>query len=218
MPSAKSFVHREYRPLDPAFLHDERQYLERQWGVLHVMERHRDDLVHDIEKCRSLARRAGIPAPPEADKLLALIGIGNRFRRDDGAGLEVARRLRLAHPPGVRFFEQEGEPASLIETWSEVEEALVVDAVSSGSPPGTVHRFDASAEPLPAELFRASTHAMGLTDAIELGRELNRLPGRLVVYGIVGESFEAGEGLTPAVQEAVAALVMDLYHELSGAS
>src|SRR6266545_4722145 len=143
MPSAKRFVHREYRPLDPAFLHDERQYLERQWGVLHVMERHRDDLVHDIEKCRSLARRAGIPArPPEADKLLALIGIGNRFRRDDGAGLEVARRLRLAHPPGVTFFEQEGEPASLIETWSEVEEALVVDAVSSGSPPGTVHRFD----------------------------------------------------------------------------
>jgi hydrogenase maturation protease len=219
MPSAKSFVHREYRPLDPAFLHDERQYLERQWGVLHVMERHRDDLVRDIEKCRSLAKRAGIPArPPKADRLLALIGIGNRFRRDDGAGLEVARRLRLAHPPGVRFFEQEGEPASLIETWSEVEEALVVDAVSSGSPPGTVHRFDASTQPLPAKLFRASTHAMGLSDAIELGRELNRLPGRLVVYGIEGESFEAGEGLTQAVQDAVAALVLDLYHELSGAS
>src|SRR6266542_1858592 len=111
MRSAKSFVHREYRPLDPAFLHDERQYLERQWGVLHVMERHRDDLVHDIEKCRSLARRAGIPArPPEADKLLALIGIGNRFRRDDGAGLEVARRLRLAHPTSLQVSSRRASP------------------------------------------------------------------------------------------------------------
>jgi hydrogenase maturation protease len=218
-PSAKSFVHREFHPMDPAFLHDERQFLERQWGVLHVMERERDHLADDIEKCRSLAKRAGIPTrDPEADKLLALIGIGNRFRRDDAAGLEVARRLRLAGPPGVRFFEEEGEPATLIETWSDVEEALVVDAVSSGLRPGTVHRFDAIADPLPVEFFRPSTHAMGLAEAVELGRELNRLPERLVVYGIEGESFDTGEGLTPVVQDVVAQLVMELYHELSGAS
>jgi hydrogenase maturation protease len=218
----RSFVHREFRPMDPAFLHDERQFLERQWGVLHVMERERDHLVHDIERCRSLARRAGIPLDrtrePGADRLLALIGIGNRFRRDDAAGLEVARRLRLTGPPGVTILEQEGEPTSLIEAWSDAEEALVVDAVSSGSLPGTIHRFEGTADPLPAELFRPSTHAMGLAEAVELGRELNRLPGRLVVYGIEGESFDAGEGLTPVVQEAVAKLVMDLYHELSGAS
>jgi hydrogenase maturation protease len=219
-PSAKSFVHREHKPSDPAFLRDERQYLERQWGALHVMERERDHLVRDIQACRSLAKRAGIPLErgPGADRLLALIGIGNQFRRDDAAGLEVARRLRLTRPPGVEIYEEEGEPASLIETWSEVEEALVADAVSSGSPPGTIHRFDASSEPLPADLFRASTHAMGLAEAVELGRELNRLPRRLVVYGIEGESFEAGEGLTHAVQDAVAALVLDLYNELSGAS
>jgi hydrogenase maturation protease len=218
----RSFVHREFRQMDPAFLRDARQFLERQWGVLHVMERERDHLARDIERCRSLAKRAGIPLRPQVeagrDKLLALIGIGNRFRGDDAAGLEVARRLRLTGPPGVRILEQEGEPTSLIEAWSDAEEALVVDAVSSDSPPGTIHRFDGTAEPLPAELFRPSTHAMGLAEAVELGRELNRLPGRLVVYGIEGESFEAGEGLTPAVQEAVAALVMDLYHELSGAS
>jgi hydrogenase maturation protease len=222
VPSAKSFVHREFRPLDPAFLHDERQFLERQWGVLHVMERERDHLSRDIEKCRSLAKRAGIPvqrvAEAGADKLLALIGIGNQFRGDDAAGLEVARRLRLTGPPGVTILEQEGEPTSLIEAWSEVEEALVIDAVSSGSLPGTIHRFEGTAEPLPAELFRPSTHAMGLAEAVELGRELNRLPARLVIYGIEGESFEAGKGLTRVVQDAVAQLVMDLYHELSGAS
>jgi hydrogenase maturation protease len=220
-PSAKGFVHREHHLSDPAFLRDERQFLERQWGVLHVMERDRDHLLRDIERCRSLAKRAGIPLQseePGADKLLALIGIGNRYRRDDAAGLEVARRLRKAHPPGVKFFEEEGEPATLIETWSEVEEALVVDAVSSGARPGTLHRFDPIAEPLPLEFFRSSTHVMGIAEAVELARELNRLPGRLVVYGIEGESFDAGEGLTPAVQDAVAALVMDLYAELSGAS
>jgi hydrogenase maturation protease len=149
--------------------------------------------------------------------MLAVIGIGNRFRRDDAAGLEVARRLRLARPPGVVVKEDEGEAASLIEAWSDVDEALVIDAVSSGGEPGTLHRYEVNEEPLPAKLFRSSTHAVGLAEAIELGRSLERLPGRLVVYAIEGKSFEAGEGLTAPVQQVVADLVMDLYHELSGA-
>jgi hydrogenase maturation protease len=222
VPSARSFVHRERKPSDPAFLRDERRYLERQWGSLHVMEREREHLIHDIERSRSLARRAGIPLDrlpePKENPLLALIGIGNRFRRDDAAGLEVARRLRLAHPPGVEIMEQEGEPATLIESWSDADEALVIDAVSSGSDPGTIHRLEIADGPLPADLFGHSTHAMGLPEAVELARELNRLPGWMVVYGIEGESFKAGEGLTPAVQEAVKRLVLDLYRELSGAS
>jgi hydrogenase maturation protease len=218
----RTFVHREFQPTDPAFLHDERRFLERQWGVLHLMEREREHLVHDIERARSLAERTGIRVDRKLDReerrLLSLIGVGNRFRRDDAAGLEVVRRLRLAHPPGVVLIEQEGEPASLIESWSTADEALVIDCVSSGSSPGRVHRFDVTDAPLPAEIFNPSTHAMGLPEAVELARELDRLPGRLVVYGIEGENFEAGEGLSEPVQKTVEKLVMDLYHELSGAS
>jgi GAF domain-containing protein len=55
-----SLVHRESRRTYPIFLHDERQYLQRQWGVLHVMEREREHLDRDIERARSLAARAGI--------------------------------------------------------------------------------------------------------------------------------------------------------------
>jgi hydrogenase maturation protease len=222
MPTVRTFVHREFAPKDPAFLRDERQFLQRQWGVLHVMEREREHLVHDIERARSLAARAGMrvdrePQREELEKLLSLIGIGNRFRSDDAAGLEVVRRLRLAHPPGVRLTEQEGEPASLIESWSSVDEALVVDSVSAGSAPGTLHRFDVTDARLPAQVF-PSTHAMGLPEAVELARELGRLPKRLVVYGIEGQSWEAGEGLSEPVQKTVEKLVMDLYHELTGAS
>src|SRR5262245_5852827 len=111
------------------------------------MEREREHLNRDIEHARSLAARAGIRIDREDEQhkektLLSLIGIGNRFRRDDAAGLEVVRRLRLAHPPGVILIEQEGEPASLIEAWSSADEALVVDGISSGSAPGRLHRFD----------------------------------------------------------------------------
>ena len=157
-------------------------------------------------------------ADDRESKVLALIGIGNQFRRDDAAGLEVAHRLRVAHPTGVRILEQEGEPTSLIEAWSGADEVLVVDGVYSGAAPGTLHRFDAREGPLPAELFKSSTHALGVAEAVELARELDRLPARLVVYGIEGESFGVGEGLTPIVEQAVEKLVMELYRELEGRS
>jgi hydrogenase maturation protease len=219
----RTFVHREFEPKDPAFLRDERQFLERQWGVLHMMEREREHLVRDIERARSLAARAGIEIGAgvergEEKRLLSVIGIGNRVSGDDAAGLEVVRRLRLAHPPGVRLVDEEGVPTSLIEEWSQVDEALVVDAISSGSAPGRLHRFDCTDAPLPSQVFNPSTRAAGLPEAVELARELGRLPGRLIVYGIEGESFDAGAGLSDPVRATVAKLVMDLYHELSGAS
>ena len=200
------FIHREHRPSDPAFLREERRFLDRENDSLSMMEKHRDQLEHDIEVARHRAHELGISlkhAPEVGFRAwLALIGVGNRFRRDDGAGLEVTSRLRATHPAGCRILEEQGEPLSLIEGFALVKEALVVDAVSSGADPGTLHRFDATREPLPAELFKSSTHALGIPDAVELARELGRLPDRLVVYGIEGESFEAGEGLTPAVEPA----------------
>ena len=45
-------------------------------------------------------------------------------------------------------------------------------------------------------LFRTSTHLLGVAEAVELGRELDRLPQRLTVYGIEGERFDVGEGLS----------------------
>ncbi len=120
------------------------------------------------------------------------------------------------HPPGIRILEEEGEPGTLIEGFALVKEVLVIDAVSTGAEPGTLHRFDATHEPLPAEVFRASTHALGVADAIELARELDRLPQRIAVYGIEGESFETGEGLSPAVAETVNRLVGELHEEFGG--
>jgi hydrogenase maturation protease len=218
MAITRHFVHRGRNPADPAFQREERKFLAVQRDSLHLMERHRDQLQHEIEKARSEAHGLGISlshAPESGYRAwLALIGVGNRFRRDDAAGLEVAARLRATHPPGCRILEEEGEPGSLIEGWALVKEALVVDAVSTGAEPGTLHRFDATAEPLPAELFRSSTHALGVADAVELARELDRLPHRLAVYGIEGEGFETGEGLSPAVDATVDALVAELCEEL----
>jgi hydrogenase maturation protease len=149
--------------------------------------------------------RDALPRPDDRADLIA--GVGNAWRGDDAAGLVAARRLRETLP-GVRVVEVEGDPAALLDLWAGAERAIVVDAVRSGAPPGTIHRVDASA--LPAGLRSASTHALGLADAVELARALGRLPARLELYGIEGARFETGEGLTPAVARAVEALCEQL--------
>jgi hydrogenase maturation protease len=140
-----------------------------------------------------------------------VIGVGNTYRRDDGVGPAVAERLRGRRDLEVATCEQ--EPSRLLDAWAGADLALVVDAVASGADPGTVHRFDASERPVPSGVFRGSTHAFGVGEAIELARALGRLPGRVLVYGVEGAEFAAGDGLSPAVAAAVEPLVAELVEE-----
>jgi hydrogenase maturation protease len=137
-----------------------------------------------------------------------VIGVGNAYRSDDAAGLHVARLLRER---GVEALAYEGEPVTLLDTFAGRDAVVLVDAVRSGAAAGTVHRADASERPLPTELGGVpSTHLLGVGEAIELARTLGRLPASVVVYGIEGESFEAGSELSPAVAAAVEQVVAEL--------
>jgi hydrogenase maturation protease len=135
-----------------------------------------------------------------------VIGVGNAWRGDDGAGLAVTRRLRELAPAGVEVREIEGDATALMDVWSGADRVVVVDAAKSGAPPGTVRRFDAHAAALPARLLRSSTHVFGVPDAIELARALGRLPATIEVYAIEGASFAAGDRLTPSVARAAETL------------
>ena len=135
-----------------------------------------------------------------AGERTAVIGVGNRWRRDDAVGLEVAAALRQR---GVAARDAEGEPVELMDLWDGFDAAIVVDAARSGAAAGAVHRVEASDGGLPAELSATSTHTLGIGEAIELARALGRLPARVLVLAVEGKEFSAGEGLTPAVAAAV---------------
>jgi hydrogenase maturation protease len=147
-----------------------------------------------------------------AGDTVAVIGIGNRWRRDDAVGFEVAARLRAR---GIDARDAQGEVAELIDLWGGAGTAIVIDAVTSGGVPGTVSRIEAGESRLPSGLSSASTHALGIAEAVELARTLGRLPERLVVLAIEGADFTAGEGLTPAVAAAVDEVVEAVVAELT---
>jgi hydrogenase maturation protease len=146
-----------------------------------------------------------------------VIGIGNEFRRDDGAGPAVVERLRDLAPVGVELVITDGEPTRLIEAWTGAALAVVVDAVRVFGPqaahPGRVHRFVVD-RPGPGAAGLASSHGFGLDDAVGLALALDRMPGRLIVHAIEAAHLTQGTGLSQPVAAAVgrvaAAIVDDI--------
>jgi hydrogenase maturation protease len=144
-----------------------------------------------------------------------VIGVGAIDRGDDAVGLMVARQIKDARPPGVKIIETSGDGAAIMEAWKSAAIVIVIDAAHARQTPGRIHRFDAAAQPIPAQFVRHSTHAFGLAEAIELARALRQLPPRLVVYAIVGANFALGAGLDSQVQAAakrVARQVLKEFH------
>ena len=143
-----------------------------------------------------------------------VVGIGNEYRGDDGIGVVIARKIREKCPSSVCVKEESGEGAALMEAWRGYESVILVDAVSSGSPPGTIVTIDAGKKKVPAKLFHSSTHAFGIAEAVELARAMAMLPPRLWIFGIEGAAFSAGIGMSNEVQESAEHVVEEILRRV----
>ncbi len=143
-----------------------------------------------------------------------LIGVGNPFRGDDGIGGVIVRQIREEIPSDVKVLEETGDGAELLEAWTGADCVILVDAVQSGAPPGTLYRFDAQAEKLPTWFSHSSTHSFGVAEAIELARLMEDMPSQLIVYGVEGLDFSPGTELSPDVLEVIPVAVHLILREI----
>jgi hydrogenase maturation protease len=152
-------------------------------------------------------------ADPARARVL-VIGVGNELRGDDGAGIEVARRLaQRARGEGIDVEEEQNDPTALIERWRGREGVVLIDAVA-GPKAGAVDRLDAASQAL-AGRWRgsSSTHAVGVEEAVELARALEKLPANVIVFTLGGRRFEAGAELSEEVAAAVPVLADQVLAE-----
>jgi hydrogenase maturation protease len=154
--------------------------------------------------------------PSETQAPVIVIGTGNPYRRDDGVGRLIARRLSKMNPGNFLVLETEGEATELTEAWKNAELAIVIDAVSSAGEAGKIHRFDALSAPLRTSMFTCSTHSLGIVEALDLSRALKRLPARLFLYGIEGRCFDVGTGLSAEVEAAMDHVIQSVLEDIAG--
>jgi len=144
-----------------------------------------------------------------------IIGVGNDYRSDDGAGLQAARELGSLNLPRVKIVDGVGDGTDMINAWQDAGAVFVIDSVLSGAEPGTVHRFDGLKDQIDEEIFAGySTHAYSIPKTIKLARTIDRLPSALVIYGIEGRSYAPGKGVSPEVALAVRKVVKRISEEI----
>ena len=142
-----------------------------------------------------------------------IIGVGHRHRGDDAAGLIAVDALRDL---GFATIEHCGEGLGLIGAWDGAEVVVLIDAMRSSAPCGTVRRLEPLDDGLNPDGCRCSSHLFGVGQAVALARELDRLPARLIVYGIEGMNFAIGAPVSDPVRSAVSDVVDRIVGELLG--
>lgn len=146
----------------------------------------------------------------------AIIGMGNDYRSDDGAGLYVSRLIDAKGPANTKVISGVSDGTQLIEAWQGVDAAFVVDTVSSGASPGHIYRYDALNETVPEDYFTDySTHAFSVKKTVELAGILGRLPSKLIIYGIEGRDFSPGDSLSQDVKAKANELADIIINEIT---
>jgi len=143
-----------------------------------------------------------------------VVGMGNDLRGDDVAGLAVARLMKREQPASLTILELNDDVTALIDHLPGFDIAIIIDATQSGSPLGTIRRFDASTIPLPEKPSTRSTHGMTVSSVLELARIQQQLPKKVLIYGIEGKQYTHGSLLTREVERAVRIVAQMIYADL----
>ncbi|MGD8956103.1 MAG: hydrogenase maturation protease [Chromatiaceae bacterium] len=143
--------------------------------------------------------------------MIRVIGLGSPFG-DDQAGWRAIDLLRSRGLSGIDLIALDRPGQSLIHWLTDVDWLILVDAVSSDTPLGSVIRLDP--ESLDQASRGISSHGLHIGKALQLASTLGCLPPRVDTYGI-----EVGrpdlQALRSEIAGGAAALANSLARELS---
>jgi hydrogenase maturation protease len=132
---------------------------------------------------------------------VVIIGIGDERKRDDAAGLMIARELKeRTLPDSVRVEVAGEEGIDLVASMDGASRAIILAALALGDEPGTVHALSPGDAEARAD-YVSGPGEVALIDALELSR-MRGGPDVLIV-GIEPAEIVPGQTLHPEVQASV---------------
>ena len=135
-----------------------------------------------------------------------ILGLGNPLLKDDGVGLRVAEELqgRLNSRGDTEVGLDYWGGLRLMERMIGYDRAVIIDAIVSGKPPGTIQTLHPGDIPTQRS---ASAHDVNLPTALQLGRQADaHLPEdeEILLIGIEAADVQTfNEQLSPEVEAVV---------------
>jgi hydrogenase maturation protease len=129
-----------------------------------------------------------------------VLGAGNILLSDEGIGVRVVEAIQQRYrvPEGVDILDGGTCGMDLLDVIAGRDRLILVDAVETGGPAGTVIRLED--DEIPTVLrTKSSPHQLGLQDVLALLRLLDASPAHVTVIGVQPASLDIGLELTPAI-------------------
>lgn len=148
-------------------------------------------------------------------KQILIAGIGNLLFSDEGIGVHAIREL-LTRELGDNVLVLEVGPATfdLPRLMEEKDKVVIVDAILSRDPPGSVLRLTADDLKSGAARALTSMHQFGVKEALAMATQMG-FAGEIVVVGVVPKDFKTpSTQLTPELEKALPSLLAAVLAEI----
>ncbi|MGA3175860.1 MAG: hydrogenase maturation protease [Candidatus Acidiferrum sp.] len=140
------------------------------------------------------------PAP------ILVLGLGNTLLSDDGVGpalLDYLSSSAQRWEGQVEFVDGGTQGLALLGRLSGRRALIIVDAVKTGAPPGTIHRMTLGGLRNANPGRAGSAHEGNAGELLAAAQLLDELPNRLFVVGVEPEKIATGHGLSAPVKRAL---------------
>jgi hydrogenase maturation protease len=149
-------------------------------------------------------------------KSVLIGGIGNVLLGDDGIGPYILHQLESQYDFSDEVALADlGTPAlDLTHQIVGLRALILIDCVRSNDTPGRIvtYRKKDILSIVPAQ--RLDPHSPALSECLMTADLLGASPEFVVLVGVVGESYEPGQPLSPAVEQAVEPVIEQILQEL----
>jgi hydrogenase maturation protease len=145
-----------------------------------------------------------------------ILGVGNLLLSDEGVGIHAVRRLyeTWTLPADMEIVDGGTAGLNLLVYLEGVNRLVIIDAVETGGPPGTLVRI--AGEKVPAYMaLKVSPHEITLPDFLAAAKLRDLYPNEVIIWGIQPKSLEVGIDLTPDLEAKLDTLVNCVIQEFN---
>lgn len=146
---------------------------------------------------------------------ILVLGVGSILMTDEGIGVRAVEELqrRFRFPDNVEVLDGGTSGIELLSYISGKDYLIIIDAVKSGSPPGTLVRVEG--KDVPARFrTRLSPHQLGISDLLAVATLNDEMPKELLLFGIEPKDIVMGIGLSDEVKANLGRLIDVVIDEL----
>jgi hydrogenase maturation protease len=148
----------------------------------------------------------GFPDIEVAIAPILVLGLGNMLLSDDGVGPALVGQFAdsVENWNGrVEFLDGGTQGLALLGQLSGRQALIIVDAMKTGAPPGTIHRLTLADLREICPRRGHSGHEGNAGELLAAAQLIDQLPDRLYLVGVEPERIDTGVGLSEPVRRAL---------------